>query len=219
VILQPTQILPCPPTQTPLFARVLSHPPFCPLSYSPLNVYYADGSRRDPTLSLVREHAEGTGRVTLLSLSTGFDIASIVRDLHSDAYRLLSTILIPAHLAGESGVLYLPIHRLEHDAVGNLLAVRWKTDDRSTLRDVPHARTSHICTRLCVRGTNSSLPRTGYYRRYDFLVAFIPHLLPPRLRAFFFLSILPFTDTPNFIPLWVCVHRSRRVLLANGRSE
>jgi hypothetical protein len=83
------------------------------------------------------EHTDGTGGASLLV--DGFYAASILRDLHPDAYRLLSTIPIPAHAAGEAGILYRAAHTaLEHDAAGNLRAVRWNNDDRSGLRDVTH---------------------------------------------------------------------------------
>jgi len=83
------------------------------------------------------EHTDGTGGATLLV--DGFYVASILRDLYPDAYRLLSTVPIPAHAAGEPGVLYRASHTpLEHDTAGNLQAVRWNNDDRSALRNVPH---------------------------------------------------------------------------------
>ena len=103
------------------------------------------------------EHTGGTGGVSLLV--DGFYVASILRDLHPDAYRLLSTVPIPYHAAGESGNLYCAAHTpLEHEhddgstggggAAGNrtgdgrgrnLRAVRWNNDDRSVLRSVPYA--------------------------------------------------------------------------------
>lgn len=83
-------------------------------------------------------HTEGSGGATLLV--DGFYVASILRDLYPDAYHLLSTVPIPAHAAGESGILYRTTRpRLEHDAAGNLRAVRWNNADRSVLRDVPYA--------------------------------------------------------------------------------
>ena len=83
------------------------------------------------------EHTDGTGGASLLV--DGFYVASILRDLHPDAYRLLSTVPLPAHAAGEPGILYRASHMpLEHDAAGNLRAVRWNNDDRSVLRDVAH---------------------------------------------------------------------------------
>jgi trimethyllysine dioxygenase len=84
------------------------------------------------------EHTGGTGGASLLV--DGFYAASILRDLHPDAYDLLSTVPIPAHAAGESGTLYRAAHTLlEHDAVGkHLRAVRWNNDDRSALRNVPY---------------------------------------------------------------------------------
>jgi trimethyllysine dioxygenase len=84
------------------------------------------------------EHTDGNGGATLLV--DGFYVASILRDLYPDAYQLLSTVPISAHAAGEAGILYRASHRpLEHDAAGNLRAVRWNNDDRSVLRGVPYA--------------------------------------------------------------------------------
>jgi trimethyllysine dioxygenase len=84
------------------------------------------------------EHTGGTGGASLLV--DGFYVASILRDLHPDAYDLLSKVPIPSHAAGESGILYRAAHTpLEHDAAGTLRAVRWNNDDRSALRNVPYA--------------------------------------------------------------------------------
>ena len=84
------------------------------------------------------DHTGGTGGVSLLV--DGFYAASILRDLHPDAYRLLSTVPIPSHAAGAPGILYRAAHTpLAHDAAGNLRSVRWNNDDRSALRDVPYA--------------------------------------------------------------------------------
>ena len=84
------------------------------------------------------EHTGGTGGVSLLV--DGFYVASILRDLYPDSYRLLSTIPVPFHAAGESGILYRASHTpLEHDATGNLRSVQWNNDDRSALRNVPYA--------------------------------------------------------------------------------
>ncbi len=84
------------------------------------------------------EHTGGTGGASLLL--DGFYVASILHDLYPDAYDLLSTVPIHSHAAGESGILYHAAHTpLEHDAAGNLRAVRWNNDDRSALRNVPYA--------------------------------------------------------------------------------
>ncbi len=89
------------------------------------------------------EHNGGTGGASLLV--DGFYVASILRDLSPDAYNLLSTISIPSHAAGESGILYRTTHMpLEHDAAGNLRAVRWNNDDRSALRNVPYKDVPHL---------------------------------------------------------------------------
>jgi hypothetical protein len=115
---------------------VLSHPTFGPS----LSLIQARITQTDPCglqLFHLLEHTNGTGGATLLV--DGFYIASILHDLHPDAYRLLSTVPIPAHAAGEPWILYRAAHTpLEHDAVGNLKAVRWNNDDRSGLRDITH---------------------------------------------------------------------------------
>jgi trimethyllysine dioxygenase len=84
------------------------------------------------------EHTDGSGGASLLV--DGFYVASILRDLYPEAYSLLSTIPLATHAAGEDGILYRATHPLlEHDAAGNLKAVRWNNDDRSALRGVPYS--------------------------------------------------------------------------------
>lgn len=84
------------------------------------------------------DHTGGTGGVSLLV--DGFYAASILRDLHPDSYRLLSTVPVPSHAAGDATILYRAAHTpLEHDATGNLRSVQWNNDDRSALRNVPYA--------------------------------------------------------------------------------
>ena len=84
------------------------------------------------------DHTGGTGGVSLLV--DGFYAASILRDLHPDPYRLLSTVPIPSHAAGDPKILYRAAHTpLEHDATGSLRSVQWNNDDRSALRNVPYA--------------------------------------------------------------------------------
>jgi trimethyllysine dioxygenase len=84
------------------------------------------------------EHTGGGGGATLLV--DGFYVASLLRDLYPEAYRLLSTIPMSAHAAGESTILHRASRPpLEHDALGNLRAVRWNNADRSVLREVSHA--------------------------------------------------------------------------------
>ncbi|KAI0029107.1 Trimethyllysine dioxygenase [Vararia minispora EC-137] len=81
-------------------------------------------------------HTNGTGGATLLV--DGFYVASILKDLHPDTYEFLSTASVPAHAAGEEGVLYrasAPV--LAHDArIGVLRRVRWNNDDRSVVRSI-----------------------------------------------------------------------------------
>ncbi|KAI0261536.1 mitochondrial protein [Gloeopeniophorella convolvens] len=84
------------------------------------------------------EHTDGAGGATLLV--DGFYAASILRELYPDAYRLLSSVPVSAHAAGEADILYRATHPpLEHDAAGVLRTVRWNSDDRSALRGVPYA--------------------------------------------------------------------------------
>jgi hypothetical protein len=115
---------------------VLSRPTFDP-SFSPIQACITQTDPCGLQLFHLLEHTDGTGGATLLV--DGFYIASILHDLHPDAYRLFSTVPIPAHAAGEARILYRAAHTpLEHDAAGNLRAVRWNNDDRSGLRDVTH---------------------------------------------------------------------------------
>ncbi|KAG8213355.1 hypothetical protein J3R82DRAFT_11841 [Butyriboletus roseoflavus] len=82
-------------------------------------------------------HTEGSGGATLLV--DGFYVASLLKELHPDAYELLSRIPIPAHAAGEATALYRPsppsgYPPLRHDELsGELVQVRWNNDDRSVM--------------------------------------------------------------------------------------
>lgn len=79
------------------------------------------------------EHSGGKGGATLLV--DGFYVASILKELHPDAYDILSRISVPAHAAGESTSLYRASHPiLSHDPHTQELAqVRWNNDDRSVM--------------------------------------------------------------------------------------
>ncbi|OJT05839.1 Trimethyllysine dioxygenase [Trametes pubescens] len=83
------------------------------------------------------EHTGGTGGATLLV--DGFYVASILKELHPEAYELLSTVPVPTHAAGEPGALFTPSIRdtpvLKHED-GTLVQVRWNNDDRSVLRNL-----------------------------------------------------------------------------------
>ncbi|CDO76998.1 hypothetical protein BN946_scf184298.g25 [Trametes cinnabarina] len=83
------------------------------------------------------EHTGGTGGATLLV--DGFYVASILKELHLDAYELLSTVPVPTHAAGEPEALYTPSTRqtpvLKHED-GVLVQVRWNNDDRSVIRNL-----------------------------------------------------------------------------------
>ncbi|TFK40225.1 hypothetical protein BDQ12DRAFT_680544 [Crucibulum laeve] len=82
-------------------------------------------------------HVGGTGGATLLV--DGFYVASILKELHPETYKLLSEIPVPAHAAGEPSALYRPSPPsgypvLGHDSVsGALRQVRWNNDDRSVM--------------------------------------------------------------------------------------
>jgi trimethyllysine dioxygenase len=82
-------------------------------------------------------HTGGSGGATLLV--DGFYVASILKELHPEAYSLLSQIPIPAHAAGESSAIYRPSPAsgypvLRHDQVsGELVQVRWNNADRSVM--------------------------------------------------------------------------------------
>ncbi|KAH9955816.1 hypothetical protein BGW80DRAFT_1392160, partial [Lactifluus volemus] len=100
------------------------------------NTYFTDPSGIQ--LFHLLEHTGGGGGATLLV--DGFYAASLLQDLYPEAYRLLSTVPMSSHAAGESTILYRASRSpLEHDAVGNLRAVRWNNADRSVLREVSHA--------------------------------------------------------------------------------
>ncbi|KAF9561975.1 Trimethyllysine dioxygenase [Agrocybe pediades] len=85
-------------------------------------------------------HTEGTGGATLLV--DGFYVASIMKELHPEAYELLSRIPVPAHAAGEESSLYTPAPSsgypvLGHDTItGELVQVRWNNDDRSVMNHI-----------------------------------------------------------------------------------
>ena len=83
------------------------------------------------------EHTGGTGGATLLV--DGFYVASILKELHPEAYELLSTVSVPSHAAGEATEIFTPQTRntpiLKHES-GELVQVRWNNDDRSALRDL-----------------------------------------------------------------------------------
>jgi trimethyllysine dioxygenase len=85
-------------------------------------------------------HTDGSGGSTLLV--DGFYVASILKELHPDAYSLLSRTAVPAHAAGEPSALYQPYPAsgypvLGHDSVtGELVQVRWNNDDRSVMNNL-----------------------------------------------------------------------------------
>ncbi|KAF8633092.1 hypothetical protein AX15_001509 [Amanita polypyramis BW_CC] len=82
-------------------------------------------------------HTDGSGGATLLV--DGFYVASILKELHPEAYMTLSQVPVPAHAAGEASALYRPnpptgYPVLRHDSTtGQLVQVRWNNDDRSVM--------------------------------------------------------------------------------------
>ncbi|OBZ72305.1 Trimethyllysine dioxygenase [Grifola frondosa] len=97
--------------------------------------YLLHGPVRTAAFHLL-SHTDGTGGATLLV--DGFYVASLLQELHPDAYALLSQVPVPAHAAGEPGALYVPNTRkgtpiLRHED-GELVQVRWNNDDRSVMR-------------------------------------------------------------------------------------
>lgn len=66
-----------------------------------------------------------------------------MKELHPEAYNLLSRIPVPAHAAGEPNALYTPYPQsgypvLRHDeTTGELIQVRWNNDDRSVMNHLP----------------------------------------------------------------------------------
>lgn len=88
-------------------------------------------------------HTDGSGGASLLV--DGFYVASILKELHPDAYALLSKVKVPAHAAGEPTSLYRPspvsgYPVLRHDELtGELMQVRWNNDDRSVMNHMEPA--------------------------------------------------------------------------------
>ncbi|KAF8150743.1 hypothetical protein B0H34DRAFT_150792 [Crassisporium funariophilum] len=86
------------------------------------------------------EHTNGSGGATLLV--DGFYVAATLKELHPEAYELLSQLRVPAHAAGEPTALYTPSPAsgypvLGHDALtGGLTQVRWNNDDRSVMNQL-----------------------------------------------------------------------------------
>lgn len=73
-------------------------------------------------------------------LVDGFFAAKILREVHPKAYKILSSVPVATHSAGDDATLIRPLQRggypiLEHDSLtGALIRVRYNNDDRSVLR-------------------------------------------------------------------------------------
>ncbi|PPQ99141.1 hypothetical protein CVT24_009331 [Panaeolus cyanescens] len=110
-------------------------------TYFASSLAYAHSHLIDLPFGRLTHHTNGTGGATLLV--DGFYVASILKELHPEAYELLSKIPVPAHAAGEPTALYraspvsgYPV--LGHDSVtGELAQVRWNNDDRSVMNHLP----------------------------------------------------------------------------------
>lgn len=82
-------------------------------------------------------HTEGKGGATLLV--DGFYAASLMKELHPEAYEVLSQTPVPAHAAGELTSLYTPSPASGYPVLGHnpitqeLIQVRWNNDDRSVM--------------------------------------------------------------------------------------
>lgn len=78
---------------------------------------------------------QGTGGDSLFV--DGFNVAQQLKKKSPEAYRTLSTTLVPTHSAGDEDVLIVPTPRaypiLNHGPDGQLYQVRYNNDDRSTL--------------------------------------------------------------------------------------
>jgi trimethyllysine dioxygenase len=156
------------------------------------------------------EHTGGTGGASLLV--DGFYVASILRDLYPDAYELLSTVPIPSHAAGESGILYRAAHPpLKHDAAGNLRAVRWNNDDRSALRNVPHADVPRLYEAMRTWNKLITSQDSEYWVQLSpgtvigaFLSSLLPLHPPPPLASVIDCRILKRLNPAPYVCVCVC---------------
>lgn len=75
----------------------------------------------------------GQGGASLLVDS--FYAASILEQLHPEAYEALSTLAVPTHASGSKGTLLKPnaVPVFQHDSTGALIQVRWNNEDRGVL--------------------------------------------------------------------------------------
>ncbi|TDL13963.1 Clavaminate synthase-like protein, partial [Rickenella mellea] len=112
-------------------------------------------------------HTDGTGGASLLV--DGFYVASILKELHPDVYKLLSTIRVPTHAAGEPDSLYRPTPLagypiINRDPVtGELLLVRYNNDDRSVLNNIAAGDMEKWYDALRVWNTFLTSPDSEYW--------------------------------------------------------
>ncbi|KIY68850.1 Trimethyllysine dioxygenase [Cylindrobasidium torrendii FP15055 ss-10] len=89
------------------------------------------------------EHSGGSGGATLLV--DGFYVASILKELHPEAYDILSRVPVSGHAGGEATNFYRPAAPsgypvLNHDRTSDeLYQVRWNNDDRSAMKRIDPA--------------------------------------------------------------------------------
>ena len=89
-----------------------------------------------------------------------------MKELHPEAYLLLSSVPVPAHAAGEASCLYSPSPAagypvLGHDPVtGELTQVRWNNDDRSVMRHLA----PELVEKWCVCHLSAAFARSPFSR-------------------------------------------------------
>ncbi|TFY62736.1 hypothetical protein EVG20_g6590 [Dentipellis fragilis] len=95
-----------------------------------------DGPLRNPALPPTVPHGRFRRRD---AARRRFYVAALLKESHPEAYKILSTVPITGHAAGEEGIFYTATRPpLEHNAsTGELQSVRWNNDDRSVITDVP----------------------------------------------------------------------------------
>ena len=106
----------------------------------PNGIYHVQTDPCGLQLFHLLSHTDGRGGETLLV--DGFYVASILQELHPEAYHTLTSVRVPTHAAGEPGEFYrpnppvgYPILNLDPQS-GKLYQVRYNNDDRSAMRGV-----------------------------------------------------------------------------------
>ena len=94
--------------------------------------YFTDPARLQ--MFHLLSHTEGEGGASLLV--DGLRASTLLRHKNVEAYRVLSSYVVPCHSDGNPGVSIRPMHPfpvLCHTSQKKLRQVRWNNDDRSTL--------------------------------------------------------------------------------------